>query len=376
MAGDAARMTGIDLSGVSLLRPEEVQHFQQGLRGFLDATSSGPEVRRLMATDAGYERSTWERACGELGLGGLAIEEQYGGQGAGTVALSAAFEELGGSLSGLPALSTLGLAVPALQAAADQEALTTHLPPIATGGRTATLLWPRRGDRLVVDESGRLDGRVGLVLDGHTADLLLVIAEGPDGTSLRSVDGAAPGVHREALPTFDLTRKLAAVAFEGAESSPVGWPGEGEAVLQRALQQAGLCVASEQLGGMARCLDDAVAYAKARVQFGRYIGSFQAIKHRCADLLVETESVRSAVHYAAWAQQHRPEAAPVAVALAQAVAADGYVDVAAATMQVFGGIGFTWEHHIHLHLQRAKAMQHLLGTSASHRRALEGALGL
>jgi alkylation response protein AidB-like acyl-CoA dehydrogenase len=369
-------MTGVDLSGVSLLRPEEVQHFQEGLHGFLESTSSPAEVRRLMATESGYERPTWERACAELGLGGLAIEEQYGGQGAGTVALSAAFEELGGSLSGLPALSTLGLAVPALRAAADEEALARHLPAIAEGRLTAALLWPRRDDRVVVDEAGRLDGRVGLVLDGHTADLLLVVADGPEGASLRSVAGTATGVEREPLPTFDLTRKLAAVTFDGAQSDAVGAPGAGGVILQEALRHAGLCVASEQLGGMACCLGDAVGYAKTRVQFGRYIGSFQAIKHRCADLLVETESARSAVHYAAWATQERPDAAPVAVALAQAVAADGYVDVATATMQVFGGIGFTWEHHTHLHLKRAKAMQHLLGPSAAHRRTLEGALGL
>ena len=369
-------MTGIDLIGASLTRPEEVQQYQRGLREFLETTLPETEVRRLMATEAGYERPTWQRACAELGLGGLALDEQYGGQGAGAVALSAAHEELGRALSGLPALATLGLAAAALRAAGDEEVLASHLPAFASGDTTATLVWPRRGDRLALDADGRLDGSAGLVLDGHTADLLLVVADGPDGASLRGIPGDAPGVRREALPTFDLTRKFATVDLAGAASTQIGEPGQGRAVLEEALLHAGLLLASEQLGGMTRCLEDAVAHARTRVQFGRHIGSFQAVKHRCADLLVDTESVRSAVHYAAWAVEHRPAAAPLAVSLAQAVAGDGYVAAASSTMQVFGGIGFTWEHGTHLHLKRAKAMQHLLGTGSAHRQVIGRALGL
>jgi alkylation response protein AidB-like acyl-CoA dehydrogenase len=369
-------MTTVDYSKMSLLRSEDVQAFQKGLRGFLATNEPRTASREQMSTVEGYDRSLWQRASAELGLAGLDVDEAHGGQAAGPIALTAAFEELGYALSGLPALSTIGLAATALAAARDSEAVSQFLPAIASGACTATLAWPGKGEQVVLDSAGRVTGRLGLVLDAHTSDLLLVVAAGPDGSALRAVTRSSDGVQSEPLATFDLTRKFAAVTLDGAESQPVGAAGDGEVILRTTLTTAGLCLASEQLGGMTRCLEDAVGHARTRVQFGRYIGSFQAVKHRCADLLVETESVRSAVHYAAWVAQAHPEELPAATAMAQSVAGDGYVNVAAATIQIHGGIGFTWEHDTHLHLKRAKAMQHFLGSPTSQRRALAASIGL
>ena len=369
-------MTTVDYSKMSLLRPDEVQAFQQGLRDFLTDSTPPTTIRSLMATEAGYDRETWQRACLELGLSGLAIAESRGGQGAGLIALSAAFEELGRAVSGLPLLSTIGLAAAAREVSGDEAAQGRYLPAIAAGTCTATLAWTRAGDSVTADSEGQLTGQVALVLDGCSSDVLLVLAEAPEGPTLRSVSQAATGLTSEPVATFDLTRKFARITLDHVPSEVVGAPGNGAAIVAQAREIAGLCLASEQLGGMSRCLEEAVDYARTRVQFGRYIGSFQAVKHRCADLLVETEAVRSAVHHAAWIAENASRDLPTAVAMAQAVASDGYVNVAAATMQLHGGISFTWEHGTHLHLKRAKAMQHFLGTSSSHRRLIAEALDL
>ena len=214
---------------------------------------------------------------------------------------------------------------------------------------------------------------------GHAASLILAVAatdDGPPGLSLFAVDGTAEGLSRRALPTLDQTRKLARLEFAGVPGRLIGSPGAGRAVLDHAMDVAAVALAAEQLGGAQRALDMAVEYAKIRYQFGRPIGSFQAIKHRCADLLLEVESLRSAVGYAAAAVAESSTEVPVLAALVKAYASDVYSHVAGENVQIHGGIGFTWEHDAHLYLKRAKASELFLGDASYHRERLATRIGL
>jgi alkylation response protein AidB-like acyl-CoA dehydrogenase len=222
----------------------------------------------------------------------------------------------------------------------------------------------------------QLDGRKSFVLDGHTANLILVVARTGDSLSLFAVPADANGLTRTALPTLDQTRKLARLDFAAVPATLIGSVGDGAAVLSRTLDVAAIAQAAEQLGGAQRALDMAVEYAKVRYQFGRPIGSFQAIKHRCADLLLEVESLRSAVQYAAAAVAEDSAEVPVVASLVKAYASDVYFHVAAENIQIHGGIGFTWEHDAHLYFKRAKASELFLGDASYHREHLAARIGL
>jgi alkylation response protein AidB-like acyl-CoA dehydrogenase len=222
----------------------------------------------------------------------------------------------------------------------------------------------------------QLDGRKSFVLDGHTADLILVIAHAVGGLSLFAVPGDAPGLTRTAVPTLDQTRKLATLDFTGVPATLIGAAGAGSAVLSRTLDVAAIALAAEQLGGAQRALDMTVEYLKVRHQFGRPIGSFQALKHRCADLLLEVESLRSAVQYAAAAVAENSTEIPVVASLVKAYASDVYFHVAAENIQMHGGIGFTWEHDAHLYFKRAKSSELFLGDASYHREHLATRIGL
>jgi alkylation response protein AidB-like acyl-CoA dehydrogenase len=222
-----------------------------------------------------------------------------------------------------------------------------------------------------------LDGHKSFVLDGHTADLILVVAATGSGLSLFGVQADAAGLNRRVLPTLDQTRKLARLEFRSVPAARlIGAPGEAGAVLARTLDVAAIALAAEQLGGAQRALDMAVGYAKTRHQFGRPIGSFQAIKHRCADLLLEVSSLRSAVRYAAAAVAEDSAEIPVVAALTKAYASDVYFHVAAENIQIHGGIGFTWEHDAHLYFKRAKSSELFLGDASYHRESLAQRIGL
>jgi len=222
-----------------------------------------------------------------------------------------------------------------------------------------------------------LDGHKSFVLDGHTADLILVVAATGSGLSLFGVRADAAGLHRRVLPTLDQTRKLARLEFRSvAATRLIGAPGEAGAVLARTLDVAAIAVAAEQLGGAQRALDMAVGYAKTRYQFGRPIGSFQTIKHRCADLLLEVSSLRSAVRYAAAAVAEDSDEIPVVAAMTKAYASDVYFHAAAENIQIHGGIGFTWEHDAHLYFKRAKSSELFLGDASYHRERLAQRIGL
>jgi alkylation response protein AidB-like acyl-CoA dehydrogenase len=214
------------------------------------------------------------------------------------------------------------------------------------------------------------------VLDGHTANLIIVAAKTGENVSLFTVAGDAPGLTRTALATMDQTRKQARLEFSGTPAKLLGTEGEGWTVLSRVLDLAAVALAAEQVGGAQKCLDMSVDYAKVRVQFGRPIGSFQAIKHKCADMLLEVESAKSAAYYAGWAGAELNDELPTVASLAKAYCSDAYFHAAAENIQIHGGIGFTWEHDAHLYFKRAKSSQLLLGDPTYHRELLAQRIGI
>jgi alkylation response protein AidB-like acyl-CoA dehydrogenase len=363
---------------------DEQRELAATLRRFLQDKSPSSEVRRLMRTEQGYDPRTWSQLAGQLGLPGLVIPEKYGGSGAGPVELAIACEETGRALLCAPFFATAVLAAQALLASGDQAAQEEFLPAIADGGTIATLAvceddgaWTtdrlttrarRAGDGYV------LDGRKSFVLDGHTAGLLLVVALADGGPSLFAVPGDAGGLARRPLQTLDATRKQAALSLDAVPARLVGAEGSAADVVARTLRLAAVALAAEQVGGAQRCLDMSVEYAKIRMQFGRPIGSFQAIKHMCADMLLEVESARSAAYYAAWAAQDGSDELPLVASLAKACCSEAYFRAAADNIQIHGGIGFTWEHDAHLYYRRAKSAELMLGTPAEHREIAAGYL--
>ncbi|SHN46555.1 acyl-CoA dehydrogenase family protein [Cryptosporangium aurantiacum] len=324
-------------------------------------------VRELMATPAGYDPDAWRRWARETGLPGLGIPAEYGGLGLPLGALADVFEAAGRTLVCAPLFSTVGAAVPLLLASGDAEAAKQWLPPIAAGTLTATVALPDapdggpavRAER--VDGRWRLTGRVERVVDGATAGLLLVVAEAPDGPGIFAVEDVT-SVARTPLMSLDLTRRQALVEFGGVAAVRVGADGSA---IPAALDVARVLLAAELVGVAQQCLDLTVAYAKQRVQFGRPIGSFQAVKQRAAEMLIKVELARSAARHAAEAEADADERALVA-ALAKAYCAEAAATVAADAIQLHGGIGFTWEHDAHLYYKRAITNDEILGSSATH----------
>ncbi len=370
----------------------EQDELRASVRRFLADRAPLTRVRELMETEDGTDRAVWEQAGAQLGLQGLAIPEAYGGSGFGFAEQAIVLEELGAALYGGPYLASAVLAATALLASPDEAARRDLLPGIASGQTIATLAfteddgsWDPGTIRLAAVKDGgdwRLDGHKSFVLDGGTAGLILVAAATDAGLSLFAVKGDGEvggrpaGLARTVLPTLDQTRKLARLEFAGVKARLIGSPGDAAAVLDRTLDVAAVAVAAEQLGGAQRALDMAVEYAKVRHQFGRPIGSFQAIKHRCADLLLEVESLRSAVGYAAAAAAENSAEIPVLASLVKAYASETYFHVAAENIQIHGGIGFTWEHDAHLYFKRAKSSELFLGDGAYHRERLASRIGL
>ena len=222
----------------------------------------------------------------------------------------------------------------------------------------------------------RLDGTKMYVLDGHTADLLVVAARTGSGVSLFTVEADAAGLTRTPLSTMDQTRKQAKLTFDGVEAALLGAEGGGWPVLERVLDLAAVALAAEQVGGAQMCLDMAVEYAKVRVQFGRPIGSFQAIKHKCADMLLQVESAKSAAYYAGWCAAEMNDELPQVASMAKSYCSEAYFHAAAENIQIHGGIGFTWEHPAHLYFKRAKSSELLFGDPTYHRELLAQRIGI
>lgn len=360
-----------------VLAADETRAMRDAVRGFMATHSSEPEVRRLADTAAGYECDTWLRASNELGLAGLCIPERYDGSGLPLEALDLVQREAGRALSSLPILSSAVLATRVLLACDDEWARAEWLPRLASGRYTAALAflepghdWERHTSNVTVHgDSARLTGTKTPVLDGGTADLLIVSASDQDGSSLYLVEADAAGLQRTPLATMDITRKQSRIEFNDVAARRLGAGGNAAAVLTEAIDHARIALAAEQLGGAEFCVDLTVEYVRQRHQFGRAIGSFQAIKHRCADLLVELERARSAVHYAVTQVDEGGDLAEAA-ALAASCCGDVFTKVTAETIQLHGGIGVTWEHPAHLYFRRAHSDAALLGSPASHRARL------
>ena len=415
----------------------EHEQLRAVLRDFLAAQAPMPSVRQAMS--AGYDRSLWRRLAAEIGLAGLAVPAEFGGAGCGLREVAVVCEELGRALTPAPYLSTAVLAAGAILATGDRAAAARLLPGICSGDTIATLVvgidterLPRMRRPLVRGDSGgssprdntaerlpragagllppppagvftgaagrvtarrhagrwTLSGSAGHVVDGHLADLLVVVADGPAGPVCAEVSGAAAGLRRGRLAALDQTRELASIGFRDVPATIMGGTGDAAGsgagqvalgaadVAVRAAQLGAAALAAEQAAGAARCLELASAHARQRVQFGRPIGSFQAIKHKLADMLLAVESARSAARYAAWAADCEPAEFGGYASLAKAYCSEAYLAVAGECIQIFGGIGVTWEHDAQLYFKRATADAILFGTAAQHRRLLAPRAGL
>ncbi|MFM2076319.1 MAG: hypothetical protein RJA49_209, partial [Actinomycetota bacterium] len=239
--------------------------------------------------------------------------------------------------------------------------------------------WDESGIALTAEGSHgswKLNGTKSFVLDGHTANVIIVAGKSSQGTCLFIVDGDAEGLTRTALSTMDQTRKQAKLELDGVEGTLLGTDGAGWDTLSTVLDLAAVALAAEQVGGAQKCLDMAVEYAKVRVQFGRPIGSFQAIKHKCADMLLEVESAKSAAYYSGWCASEMNDELPSVASLAKAYCSEAYFHAAAENIQIHGGIGFTWEHPAHLYFKRAKSSELLFGDPTYHRELLAQRIGL
>jgi alkylation response protein AidB-like acyl-CoA dehydrogenase len=360
--------------------PFAVSEEQRALRGAvadLMARHSGEaQVRTQMATDTGFDPIAW-RELAAMGLTGLLIDEKHGGAGAGPVEMGIAMEEMGRALLVSPFLSTAVLVPGLLAEAGDPAECDAVLPRIAAGELIATAAFAEDGSaRLpatistsagLIGDTWHLTGYKHFVLDGLSAQLFYVLATTDSGPTVFAVDAGATGVAVTPLTAVDPTRKQCRLQFVDAPARLIGRPGTGIRVFEAALDHAALALVSEQAGGARRAVEMATEYAKSRYQFGRAIGSFQAVKHMCADMLLEAESVVSAARFVAGAFADQTSSRVADLALAQAYCSDAFVFVAATGIQVHGGIGFTWEHPAHLYLRRARSDAQLLGSASWHR---------
>ena len=364
---------------------DEQQEFRSVVRRFLEDTSPTTEVRRLMETAEGYDREVWRQLSGELGLTAVHIPEAYGGQGFGVSELAIAVEEMGRSLLCAPYFGSAVLAATAILKAGTEAQKKALLPDIASGKTIAALAvaesngrWDAGGVAATATAAGgkyKVDGAKSFVLDGHTANLIVVVARKPgssgaDGLSMLAVRGDAPGLQRRQLASMDPTRKLARLEFSGVEAELLGIGEAAAGPLAATLDIAAICLANEMVGGAELLLKQAIDFANMRYQFGRPIASFQSLKHKAADMLLQVELAKSGAYYAAAAADEGDPELPALASLAKAAASEAYMQTAIHTVQIHGGIGFTWDNDTHLWFKRAKSSEVFLGDPAYHRERL------
>jgi alkylation response protein AidB-like acyl-CoA dehydrogenase len=364
----------------------ELDDLRDAVRDFLSAKSGEEEVRKLIESEPRFDPAVWAQLAEQLRLPGLAVPEQYGGDGFGLVELGVVLEEMGRALLCAPYFSTVVLAAHALLLADDADACARYLPGIAAGRLTATLAvperegwWdPARAGTEAREQGGRwvLTGQKMFVLDGTTADVVLVVAATAAGPALFAVDRGAPGVRSRPMTTLDGTRAQAVVDLAEVPALLVGQPGDARRIVSGVLDIASVALAAEQSGGARRCLEDSASYARTRYQFGRPVGSFQAVKHKCADMLADVELAEATGREAARLHDIHDPGFPAAAVAAHVYCSRAYVSVAMENIQVHGGIGFTWEHPAHLYFRRAKSSQLLLGGPAAYHERLLDRLGI
>lgn len=348
---------------------EDQQQFKDVVQRFFTEQSSSSAVRELMATPGGYDPDVWQKMCGEMGLAGTHLPELYGGFGFGPVELGMVAEEMGRQLFCGPFFSSAVMAGYALLQLTNETPKLQLLPSIADGSSIATLVLddlnsPSALGHSLKCDAGRMSGAAKMVLDAGIANQLFVVAAQPKGLGLYAVDPKANGVVIQALEVIDPTRKLYSVTFDSATAELLGDLSAQQ--LDELWAQMNLTLAHEMIGGAQYLLDSTVEYMKLRVQFGRAIGSFQSLKHRCADLLLELELAKSAVRYASFSQA-AGKGETYMPSMAKAMAGDAYMTIAKAAVQLRGGIGFTWEDDTHLWFKRAKSSEVFLGSSDLHR---------
>ncbi|MFD4508128.1 acyl-CoA dehydrogenase family protein [Streptomyces sp. NPDC058457] len=364
---------------MSLSLGEEQEELRLLVRTFLDdkATSHRPPPPGTGPQE--YDGGLWRQLSGQLGLTGLTVPERFGGAGLGPAELGVVLEEMGRALFPSPFFATAVLAGQTLTHCGDEVAMDRWLPGVASGALTATLATAEPDGSWEADppatmaERGPggwvLSGTKTYVVDGHTADLLLVTARCPDGVGLFGVPATAPGLTSMVLDALDPTRPLARIRFDAAPATRIG-AGDASGSLAAVRDLVRAALAAEQVGGAAACLDMAVGHARTREQFGRPIGSFQAIKHKCAQLLVEVECARSAARFAGSVVGTPGTEAAIAAAVARSYCSEAFTHAAKENIQIHGGIGFTWEHRAHLYLRRAKSSELLFGTPREERARL------
>ncbi|SNQ45260.1 Acyl-CoA dehydrogenase [Frankia canadensis] len=365
---------------------EDQEELQRTVRRFLREKSPEGKVRADMASDLGFDRDLWRLMAQQLGLQGLTIPERFGGSGAGFVESFIVLEEMGRSLFCSPYFSTVALAASTVMRAGDERVAARLLPAIASGAATATVavagpdgVWDLPAPSIearLVGEGWVLSGTEPFVLDGATADHILVRGSTSDGTRLFEVAGDAVGLTKTPLITLDQTRRIAGLDFDSVAAHVIESRDSAQEVLRWVMDRAIVAQAAEQVGAASACLESTVDYAKERHQFGRPIGSFQAIKHKCAEMLIALESARSTAHYACLLLATEDDQSGLAASLAKACCSDAFLKIAAEHIQVHGGIGFTWEHSAHLYFKRAKSAQQLFGAPGFHRDRVAELIGI
>ena len=331
------------------------------------------DVRRIMETPDADDAALYKKLA-EQGFTGIIFPEQYGGLGLGKVEMVALLEEMGRALVPGPYFSSVILAGSVINEAGDDRQKQKYLTPIAEGARRATLgmveaqgSWNPQSVQMAAAGNGKLSGTKLFVTDAAVADTIVVVARYESDLGLFAVDAKARGVSVVALEGMDLTRKVYRVEFDGVEGELLAEGALARAALHHGLQVAAVALAAELTGGMQRGMEIAVEYAKTRKQFGKPIGGYQAVQHQCADMYFFTEGSRSAAQYAAWALDNKAPDAEKAVAIAKMYASAGGREVGNRTIQVHGGMGFTWENDCHLYYRRAKASEVMLGDASYHR---------
>jgi len=365
---------------VDLSFDEDQRRLAATARRVLTERAGSAQLRRTLESPEGFDAELWKQ-LGQLGWTGITVPEAYGGLGLGPIELTAVMEEMGRALLCSPFFSSIALAMNVVLALEDEAQRARHLPQLASGELRGALAyaeagvegtWPhakasahRQGAAFV------LNGEKSYVLDGQTADRLIVALRLDGEAALFAVETDATGVHRTALRTLDPTRRQARIALRDVRVAGEALLASGaaaERALSRALDLATIALAAEQVGGAERCLDMALEHARTRHQFGRPIGSFQAIKHLCADMLTQLETARSGCYYAA-AAASRSDARSLAqlAAISKVCCSEAYFFCAAQSIQIHGGMGFTWEHDAQLHFKRARSSMALLGEPALYR---------
>jgi len=364
---------------------DEQQEFRSVVRRFLEDKSPTTAVRRLMETDKGYDPEVWQSLSQELGLTAVHIPEAYGGQGFGISELAIASEEMGRVLLCAPYFASTVLAATAILKAGTDAQKKVLLPGIAAGETIAALAvtedngrWEAAGVATTATADAgkyRLSGTKSFVVDGHNAGLLVVLArrpgsQGDDGLSFFVVRADASGLERKLLQSMDPTRKLARIVLSNVECQLLGTEGGAGRPFAETMDVAAICLSHEMVGGAERLRESAIEFANQRYQFGRPISSFQSLKHKAADMLLEVELAKSAAYYAAAAADEADAELPALAAIAKSAAAEAYMQTAIHAVQIHGGIGFTWDNDTHLWFKRAKSSEVFLGGPEYHRERL------